>query len=95
MNSDSLKKWGREFSSSYNKGTMFHYPWDNLKKKLLKQAPMKPTRSLENTLKMCVPSLEIKKKIFLNAYDLQELNLQDVNNINKFITLKEMEAVHK
>lgn len=56
---------------------------------------MKPTRSLENTLKMCVPSLEIKKKIFLNAYDLQELNLQDVNNINKFITLKEMEAVHK
>lgn len=56
---------------------------------------MKPTRSLENTLKMCVSSLEIKEKIFLNAYDLQELNLQDVNNINKFITLKEMEAVHK
>lgn len=56
---------------------------------------MKPTRSLENNLKMCVSSLEIKEKIFLNAYDLQELNLQDVNNINKFITLKEMEAVHK
>lgn len=50
---------------------------------------MKPTRPLENTLKMCVPSLEIKKKKFLNAYDLQELNLQDINNINKFITLKE------
>lgn len=63
MNSDSLKKWGRKFSSSY-KGTMFHYPWDNLKKKLLKQAPMKSTRSLENNLKMCVPSLEIKKKKF-------------------------------
>jgi hypothetical protein len=55
-----------------------------MKKGILQQIPMKFRRSLENILKFILQNtleyLEIDK--FLNTYDLQKLNQEDINNLN-------------